>query len=67
LRGRTEALAGELHALMTAGVTPDAEYEAKCNRCSLIEICMPKLPGGAGRVDRFVTKSVAAAMGERLP
>lgn len=67
LRGRTEALAQELHTLMAARVTPQAEYEAKCDRCSLIEICMPKLPGSSGRVDRFVAKAIAAAIGERLP
>lgn len=66
LRERTAALAAELHTLMAAGVIPEAEYEAKCDRCSLIEICMPKAPGSGGRVDRFVSKAVAASMDEKL-
>lgn len=67
LRQRTAEVAAELQELLKGGVTPEAMYEAKCDRCSLMEICMPRVAGTPGQVDRFVTKAIAAAMGERLP
>lgn len=45
LRGQTETLAARMHALFGTGVTPAAQYEKKCDRCSLYEICLPKVAG----------------------
>ena len=43
LRSRTLATITELHALFDTGQTPTARYEKqKCDRCSLIHLCMPK-------------------------
>ena len=42
LRARTKALAKELHLLRDALSVPSAKYSAKCRRCSLRELCMPK-------------------------
>lgn len=43
LRKRTESLAGELHRIRRALSVPQVAYSAKCKRCSLKELCMPKV------------------------
>src|SRR3989304_4923902 len=42
LRKETEDVARKVHALLSSGVTPRAEYAKKCKSCSLYELCMPK-------------------------
>ena len=43
LRERTQMLAKELHRLRDDLSVPTAQYSAKCRRCSLRELCMPKV------------------------
>jgi CRISPR-associated exonuclease Cas4 len=43
LRTATEAASVRLRELIASGVTPKAEYSKKCGRCSLVELCLPKL------------------------
>jgi CRISPR-associated exonuclease Cas4 len=45
LRRETEDYATRLHMLIADGKTPSAHYESKCKKCSLYEICMPKIAG----------------------
>lgn len=68
LRARTTALISRVRELQEFGVTPAAVYERrKCDRCSLVELCMPKSAGaGAKRVDRYVQAQVRAARGEAI-
>ena len=43
LRETTEKAAARLHELFAGGETPPAEYvRAKCDRCSLLELCKPR-------------------------
>ncbi len=43
LRARTIDTIKELHRLIASGATPAADYDAKkCDRCSLIGLCMPR-------------------------
>lgn len=42
LRARTAQLADELHRIRRELSVPQGEYGAKCKRCSLKELCMPK-------------------------
>jgi len=42
LRVETEETARKVHGLIESGITPKAEYSAKCKQCSLVEICLPK-------------------------
>lgn len=59
LRALTADTARRLHELLDAGRTPAAEYEPKkCDRCSLIGLCMPRQ---ASR-----TTSAAVRFGEEL-
>lgn len=43
LRTITEDAAKRLHELIASGGTPKAEYSKKCEKCSLIELCLPKV------------------------
>jgi len=45
LRRRVETLAVEMHALFRAGTTPPPIPKPHCRRCSLIDLCLPKLAG----------------------
>lgn len=47
LRLETEDTAKNVHELIEAGITPKAEYSKKCNKCSLLELCMPKVSNKA--------------------
>lgn len=47
LRKRTRELADELHNIRTQLYTPAAKYTAKCRKCSLFELCMPKVKSSA--------------------
>ena len=47
LRKRTEELAQKLHDIRSTLSVPPAEYSAKCRRCSLVELCMPKVKSSA--------------------
>lgn len=56
LRAKTIELIARIRQLQESGMTPPAVYERqKCDRCSLIDLCMPRSAGsGEKRVDRFV-------------
>ena len=66
LRATTTALVDRVRALSAEGATPAAVYEKrKCDRCSLMEMCMPKSAGAGGkRVDRYVQAQLRAARTE---
>jgi CRISPR-associated exonuclease Cas4 len=59
LRALTERVAAETRAMVAAGRTPAAVYEARrCDACSLLELCRPR-PSGKRR-------SAAAWLGRRI-
>ena len=58
LRTQTEELARRMHALYAAQVTPPAEYAKKCESCSLIERCMPKMTTGRRDVGRYLATAL---------
>lgn len=47
LRKETEEAARRLHELIAPGITPKAEYSKKCERCSLVDRCLPKVSSKA--------------------
>ncbi|HRT04752.1 MAG TPA: CRISPR-associated protein Cas4 [Kiritimatiellia bacterium] len=56
LRAETEAAAARLHRLLESGRTPPAVYDkAKCERCSLLDLCKPRI---AGDVSRYLSEAV---------
>ena len=54
LRSETVEIAQKVHELISSGVTPKAEYARKCDKCSLVELCMPKTCGKARSVRRYL-------------
>ena len=42
LRTETEEAAVKLRELIASGITPTPVYSAKCKKCSLAEICLPR-------------------------
>jgi CRISPR-associated exonuclease Cas4 len=53
LRLKTEAAAERLHALISSGVTPPPARNAKCEKCSLADVCNPAW-SGARSARRYV-------------
>ena len=47
LRQKTEDTAKRLHELIASSITPKAEYSKKCERCSLVDRCLPKVSSKA--------------------
>jgi CRISPR-associated exonuclease Cas4 len=66
LREVTKSTIARARDILESGSTPVAEYEPrKCDRCSLVEDCMPKAVGGGGkRVSRYLQAGIAAARKE---
>ncbi|HBI41404.1 MAG TPA: CRISPR-associated protein Cas4 [Planctomycetales bacterium] len=61
LRELTRETAGRLHELLRSGRTPAAVYEKKkCERCSLKNLCLPRMP--AGRAERYLDGALTAAL-----
>lgn len=59
LRALTERVAAEARALIAAGRTPRMAYEKKrCDACSLIEICRPRVTGAAGSASAWLADQV---------
>jgi len=59
LRGKTVALAQEMHQLHTAGKTPRAEYrKKKCESCSLYNQCLPKMTSVEKDVKGYIRKAL---------
>jgi len=54
LRSETEAIAGQVHALIDGGITPAPVYEKKCDSCSLFEICLPKTVEKLNSVENYL-------------
>lgn len=60
LRHETEDTAKKVHELIKSGITPNAEYSKKCKRCSLLEVCMPKICGKARSVSKYLLSAIEA-------
>jgi len=55
LRQETEDAARKVHKLIESGITPKAEYSKKCKKCSLYELCMPKV---SGKASNYLMKAI---------
>lgn len=66
LRVGTLGVVRRVHDLLAARVTPPAEYrKKKCDRCSLIDLCMPKSTSGESkRVSRYVANQLRTGLKE---
>ncbi len=57
LREETVKTAYALHALFDSGITPEAVYTKRCDTCSFLGVCMPKVLG-RGRVQRYLKEII---------
>jgi CRISPR-associated exonuclease Cas4 len=65
IRSRVERAAERIHELVSRGETPVAEYSPdKCDACSLIDICKPRLSARAP-ASTYVDKAIALALQDR--
>ena len=58
LRTETEDIAGKVRALIASGITPKPEYSKKCDKCSLLDLCMPKTCSKKNSVTNYLLKAV---------
>lgn len=65
LREETEATAARLHALHIQQRTPIAVYSRKCDRCSLLDLCLPESTGTGRSVASYVRRAVATNLADR--
>ena len=63
LRQQTTSAAARLHELLASQITPPASYEKKCESCSLLEQCLPKVAGKSKSVGRYFAKMLAKGDG----
>jgi CRISPR-associated exonuclease Cas4 len=61
LRTLTRQTIDRLHAMLSAGVTPRAKREKKCDRCSLLHLCLPEALDGREPASRYVRRSLERA------
>jgi CRISPR-associated exonuclease Cas4 len=54
LRNETISLAKEFHDLIDSGITPQSTYSKKCDNCSLIGICLPKICDSKNDVKKYL-------------
>jgi len=57
LREQTEAAAIGLHELFDGGKTPTAKYEKKCESCSLLERCLPRITGIKKNIRHYLSQA----------
>jgi len=63
LRKKTKKVIDVIEDIRAAGTTPAAEYEkGKCDRCSLIELCMPRIMMRRSSVNRYIRDSIKKMM-----
>lgn len=63
LRKQTETAAARLHQIVGAGKTPPARYEKKCERCSLLNLCLPGVTGSRRSARSYLRRGLADAEG----
>jgi CRISPR-associated exonuclease Cas4 len=59
LREETAIMAKRLHELIDSGKTPTAVYCEKCQRCSLGDVCLPKMPRGRDGVENYLRSALS--------
>ncbi len=59
LREQTQAAALGLRKLFDSGITPKQPYQPKCEKCSMLPVCLPKVTGRArDPANRYVEKEI---------
>jgi CRISPR-associated exonuclease Cas4 len=61
LRSRVAELSEKMHGLFRAGVTPPARKGVKCNLCSMVDLCLPKITQKRKPVEKYLQEQLTAA------
>ena len=56
LRSLTKQVIADIHRMFVDEITPVAHYDAKCDQCSLFNICLPKSCGKSRSVKRYLQR-----------
>jgi CRISPR-associated exonuclease Cas4 len=64
LRQETEHSALRLHDLIRSRKTPPAVREPKCDRCSLLEICMPEVSAKSHSAKSYLENSIRKSLSD---
>ena len=59
LRIKTKDTVKRLRSLVESGETPLPQYQKKCDRCSLKDICLPKAPRPRATAKRYLARVIA--------
>lgn len=62
LRLETEGSAERLHTLVSSGITPQARKQAKCERCSLLDLCRPQTTGVGRSARAFFSEALNSSI-----
>ena len=57
LEEEVEEAARKAHVLIESGVTPKPVYDKKCERCSLVNQCLPKASGKKASVENYLAQA----------
>lgn len=63
LRRRTEEMACEMHRIIDSMSIPKSEKKPHCNKCSLIDYCMPGISGKSA--NRYIEESIRGLMDQQ--
>lgn len=58
LRRKTTEMAMALHELFESTVTPSPVYSRRCERCSFIDLCLPRAMGKKRTVQSYINRMV---------
>jgi CRISPR-associated exonuclease Cas4 len=58
LREETEVLSQKMHMLAEARITLSARYEKRCDSCSLVSECMPRILGSKHAVQKYLLRAI---------
>ncbi len=67
LREKTRGAAARLHAMIASGVTPTARRERKCDRCSLLALCLPDAMRSRATARRYIEQETARLLAVAFP
>jgi CRISPR-associated exonuclease Cas4 len=62
LRGEVEKAARRLHELVASGITPQARRLPKCDRCSLLDLCLPRMTGSGRSARAFFSEALSHSL-----
>jgi len=62
LRALTAEVIDNIHQMMQNGKTPSAQYDKKCDACSLLGLCLPKSCGKSRSVSRYMNRMLGEGL-----